>query len=92
MATATVTRRVTMTMPRHVSEMLDRKAQAECVPLSKAILGLIEDAIEYAEEGHIWEEALERKRTCTGKFLSHDEFWKQANALSGHLCQAGERG
>jgi len=70
-----------MTMPRHVSDMLDRKARQESVPLSKAILGMIEDAIEYAEEHHIWEEALERKRTCTGDLMEWDEFWKLAHEV-----------
>ena len=82
---ATATAIYTVEVPEDVSGVIESKAKAENVSAPDAILDLLRYAIEYSEEGHIWEEALERKRTCTGKFLSHDEFWKQANAVSGNL-------
>ena len=77
---ATATHRVTM--PKKVSALLARRAKAENVSMSKAILGMIEDAIEYAEEGHIWELALERKRTSAGeKRIPLSEVWKPSDGV-----------
>ena len=42
---------------------------------------MTEAEIEYAEEGHIWEEALERERTCTGDFVPLEEVMRRYNAL-----------
>jgi len=72
-ATETMTHRVVL--PKNVSLFLATKAKREKTTMSKAIASLTEDAILYAEEGHIWEEALEREKTCTGKFLTHEEVW-----------------
>jgi len=76
---ATSTHRVTM--PKKVSAFLTKKAKAQNTSFSQVILDMIQDAIEYAEEGHIWEEALMREKTCTGDFVPNDEFWKLANEI-----------
>ena len=70
---ATMTHR--LTMPKKMSALIARKAKNENTTLSQAFVKMMEDAIEYAEEGHIWELALERKRTNTGEYLTHEEFW-----------------
>ena len=76
---ATSTHRVTM--PKEVSALLTKRAKTQKTSFSQVVLDMIQDAIEYAEEGHIWEEALMREKTCTGEFISNDEFWKLANEI-----------
>lgn len=76
---ATSTHRVTM--PRKVSDLIARRAKARSTSFSQEILGLVEDAIGREEEGHIWEIALEREKTCTGDLISDDEFWKLADEV-----------
>ena len=73
---ATSTHRVTM--PKKMSALLTKRAKAQNTSFSQAFIAMVEDAIEYAEEGHIWELALEREKTCTGKFLTHEEVWGSA--------------
>ena len=71
---ATATHRITI--PKKVSELLVRRAKTEKTTISGAVLSMIEDAVEYAEEGHIWELALERKRTSAGeKRIPLSEVW-----------------
>jgi len=76
MATATMTHR--LTMPKNMSMLLSRRAKAENTTLSQAFVRMMKDARLYAEEGHIWELALERERTSNGEYIEHDEFWKLA--------------
>ena len=73
-ATATATHRVTM--PKKMSLFLKRRAKAENTTLSHALVKMMVDAKLYAEEGHIWEEALNNAKTCTGDFVSHADAWK----------------
>jgi len=70
---ATETHRVTM--PRKISTVLTKRAKADNVSFSQAFTAMVEMAIEYAEEGHIWEEALERRNNPSG-FVSHEEAWR----------------
>ena len=70
---ATETHRVTM--PKRISTVLSRRAKADNVSFSQAFTAMMEAAIEYAEEGHIWDEALERKLNPSG-FVSHADAWK----------------
>ena len=74
-----------VTVPGKVSSILARKAKVENVSVPEAILSLIEDAIEYAEEHHIWEEALERERTCTGDLIPMSEIWTPEHGLRNPL-------
>ena len=105
---ATQTHRVTI--PRKISTILSKRAEADNVSFSQAFCAVFEEhmemledlrlsrilaereaagerliqlsnAAEYAEEGHIWEEALERENTCTGELIPDDEFWKLANEI-----------
>jgi len=76
---ATATHRITI--PKKASELLAQRAKEENTTISGAVLRMIEDATEYAEEGHIWEEALERKRTCTGKFVPLEEVMRKYGGL-----------
>ena len=73
-ATATMTYRVTL--PKKASVFLSRKAKKENTTIPREISRIVEDMIEYAEEGHIWEEALRNAKTCTGDFVSHEDAWK----------------
>ena len=74
----TVTRRVTMTMPRRVSDILDRKAKRDSVPLSKAILAIIEDALDdddpisEAEERRLVARA-EKNEAESWRLYTHEE-------------------
>lgn len=78
-ATAIATHRVTM--PKKVSLLLSRKAKSENITFSKALLAFVEAQIEYLEEGHIWEEALENAKTCKGNLVPLDEVMRRYNAL-----------
>ena len=68
-------------VPPKVLVFLTRKAKQENTTLSQAFASMMEDMIEYAEEGHIWQEALEREKTCTGELIPNDEFWKLADEI-----------
>ena len=76
---ATSTHRVTM--PKKMSAFLAKRAKSGRTTVSKTVTELLAAQIEYLEEGHIWEEALERKRTSDGNCIPHDEFWKLAEKI-----------
>jgi len=63
-------------MPQKMSLHLKRRAKAEKTTLSQAFIKMVEDAKLYAEEGHIWEEALKNAKTCSGDFVSHEDAWR----------------
>jgi len=83
-----------VTMPKRMSNLLSRRAKAQNTSFSQAFVSMVEDAIEYEaerdleedaidyeEERYLGEVALERERTCTGKLIPNDEFWKLANEI-----------
>jgi len=82
-ATATMTHR--LTMPKKMSVFLAKKAKQKNTTLSQAFIQIMEDAMEYAEEGHIWELALERDKTCTGDLVPMSEIWTPEQGLRNPL-------
>lgn len=79
---ATATHRITI--PKEISNLLTRKAKAEKTTISKAFVGIVEDALdEMSDEEDKRLSAIcdERLRTSGGKFLSHEEFWRLAEQV-----------
>jgi len=82
-ATATVT----LTMPKRTAGIIARKAMAENVSVSEAILGMIEDALDddpisEAEARHLIARAERNEEMSKGKRLyTHEEFWKLADNI-----------
>jgi hypothetical protein len=64
-----------VTMPRKVSSVIARKAKVDKTSMSKAILNLIEEAIERKEDAYFGEIALKNKAETT-RFYTHEEAWK----------------
>ena len=73
---ATATHRITM--PKEVSNLLARRAKAENTTLSGAFLAFIGDALdEMSDEEDKRFSAIcdERRKTSSGKHLTHEEVW-----------------
>jgi len=73
-----------MTMPRRVSDILDKKAKRESVPLSKAILAMIEDALDEIsdeEDKYLSDIADERIAASDGTFIPMSEIWTPEHGL-----------
>jgi len=68
-----------------MSLFLTRRAKAEKTTLSQVFIKMTEDAKLYAEEGHIWEEALRRKKTSNGKYIPMSEIWTPEHGLRNPL-------
>ena len=64
-----------VTMPRKVSSIIARRAKMSKTSMSKAILDLIEEAIEKEEDEYFGNIALKNKAETT-RFYTHEEAWK----------------
>jgi len=65
-----------ITLPKRISNHVAKRARRHNISFSKTVADMIAEAIEYAEEGHIWEEALRSKAESAGRFVPHEEAWK----------------
>jgi len=72
----TTKRRIPVTLPADLEEMLTKFAQHRNLSLSATINLLLREAIELAEDSY-WSELADELDHKTKNYLSHDQFWQQ---------------
>lgn len=74
----TLARPITAEFPQATYAMLQRRAKSGKMTLAQTVVSLIEDALdEMSDEEDKRFSAIceERRRTSTGKYLTHEEVW-----------------
>ena len=70
----TLAKRISLTLPHEISMFVASRAKTQNVSMSQAVLNMIHEFSEMAEDAHHAETALKNKAETTS-FHSHEEAW-----------------
>jgi hypothetical protein len=73
-------RRLNITLPKNLAIFIAKIALRDEMPQATKAVQLLEKALEIEEDEYFSQLADERD-THNAKFISHDEFWKQVDAV-----------